>query len=427
MLSRFSVIPTALLALLTAMVFVTGTRAVSQETLLLSFHPYGSRGSTPAASLLSDGAGNLYGTTEYGGAGACTAFGGAVIGCGTVFELSPKAGGGWTSRILYNFKNDGEDGSFPLAGLIRDAVGNLYGTTNQGGTGVCDGGNTTCGTVFELMPKVGGGWTEKVLHDFIDNGTDGFHPAASLILDHAGNLYGTTWGGGGTVFELTPASGGNWTETILHAFGTGTDGGAPEASLIFDASGNLYGTTEFGGAYNGGTVFELTPTSGGSWTEAILHDFIPYGTDGYYPGGNVVFDAVGSLYGTTYNGGGTYNGGTVFKLTPTGAGGWTETLLHIFGRGVDGANPIAGVIFDASGNLFGTAIDGGPYRWGTVFKLTPSASGVWTETLVHSFGHGTDGAQPYGGLIFGTGGTLYGTTALGGPNAGGGTVFEITP
>jgi len=173
-------------------------------------------------------------------------------------------------------------------------------------------------------------------------------------------------------------------------------------------------------------VFELTPTAGGSWSEAVLHDFIPYGTDGYYPGGSVIFDTAGSLYGTTYNGGGTYNGGTVFKLTPTVGGGWTETLLHSFGRGVDGANPIAGVTFDASGNLYGTAIDGGPYRWGTVFKLTPSASGVWTETLVHSFGHGTDGAQPYGGLIFGPDGTLYGTTDLGGPNAGG-TVFEVAP
>lgn len=422
----------ALMAILTVTFFVTGAYAADGEKVLHSFSSSATSkgGSDPAGGLIFDAAGNLYGTTVYSGAGACTAIGGAVIGCGTVFELSPKSGGGWTEKVLYSFKNDGMDANFPLAGLVFDRAGNLYGTSDQGGIFMCDGGYTTCGTVFELIPKANGSWGEKVLHDFDDNGTDGFHPRASLTLDAAGNLYGTTWGGGGVAFELTTATDENWTETILHSFGNGTDGAAPQAGLIFDASGNLYGTTALGGAYEGGTVFELTPSSGGVWTENILHNFDPYGPkgyslDGYYPSGTLIFDTAGNLYGATLNGGGNYNDGAVFELTPA-TSGWTETILHKFGHRTDGYNPIAGLIFDVAGNLYGTTNGGGVYNYGTVFEMTPAAGGSWTETVLHDFGHGVDGSEPYSGsLIFDANGNLYGTTVLGGTGVGG-TVFEIT-
>jgi uncharacterized repeat protein (TIGR03803 family) len=189
-----------------------------------------------------------------------------------VFELTPAAGGGWTEKVLHNFNENGTDGALPRAPLIFDAAGNLYGTTEYGGTYY----DSDLGTVFELTPTAGGGWTETVLHNF--NGTDGEFPYSSLIFDGAGNLYGTTSAGGtyssclsgyycGTVFELTPAAGGGWTETVLHSFGNGTDGYSPSAGLIFDAAGNLYGTTPHGGTYEGGTVFEVTPV--------VAQQFVP--------------------------------------------------------------------------------------------------------------------------------------------------------
>ena len=217
-------------------------------------------------------------------------------------------------------------------------------------------------------------WNEKVLHNFTNNGTDGFFPTSGLIFDAAGNLYGTTFNGGaynrfGTVFELSPVPGGGWTETVLHSFNNdGTDGWTPTAGLIFDAAGNLYGTTGSGGAYHGGTVFELSPMLGGGWTETILHSF-GNGTDGAGPGGgSLIFDAAGNLYGTTTLGG-TFNCpsdgggcGTVFELTPTVGGAWTETVLYNFRRGSDGHLPYAGLIFDATGNLYGTTLAGGIYN-----------------------------------------------------------------
>jgi len=223
-----------------------------------------------------------------------------------VFELTPAAGGGWTERVLYSF---GADGIWPTAGLVFDAAGNLYGTTSFGGT-------VGWGTVFELTPAGGGGWTEQVLHNFLGY-SDGETPYAGLIIDAVGNLYGTTSSGGtygvGMVFELMPTAGGHWTEQVLHTFNF-TDGGAPYAGLIFDVAGNLYGTAGGGGTYGDGTVFELTPTAGGGWTEKVVHSF-GNGTDGIFPRADLIVDAVGNLYGTT-NYGGTNNYGTVFEVTP---------------------------------------------------------------------------------------------------------------
>src|ERR1035441_9689320 len=243
---------------------------------------------------------------------------------------------------------------------------------------------------------------EKVLYSFY-GGTDGNGPEAGLIFDAAGNLYGTTGAGGtantGTAFELTPTAGGGWTEKVLYSFGAyGTDGVVPYAGLIFDAAGNLYGTTYAGGTYyQYGTVFELTPAAGGGWTEKVLHNFVANGTDGYYPWAGLAFDRFGNLYGTTSTGG-TYEGGIVFELTPAGSGGWTETVLHRFGNAMDGSGPLAGLIFDAAGNLYGTTSGGGTYD-GTVFELTPAGGGSWTEKVLWSFGSGTDGFAPQVGLV----------------------------
>ncbi len=345
---------------------------------------------------------------------------GGTHGRGTVFELTPQAGGGWTENVLHSFSIP-TDGYYPQAGLIFDAAGNLYGTTRNGG------GNRG-GTVFELTPLAGGGWTENVLHSF-SIPTDGYYPQAGLIFDAAGDLYGTTIDGGtyggGTVFELTPQAGGGWTETVLHSFNhNGTDGYTPQASLVFDGAGNLYGTTLYGGTHNSGTVFELTPQAGGGWTEQVLHSFNFNGTDGYYPQASLIFDGAGNLYGTTLEGG-IYGVGTVFELTPQAGGGWTENVLHSF-NGTDGYNPYAGLIFDAAGNLYGTTYWGGTYDFGTVFELTPQAGGGWIDKVLHSFSMPTDGYHPQAGLIFDAAGNLYGTTSEGGTH-GSGTVFEITP
>ena len=228
------------------------------ETVLHSFGDGSNDGQNPEAGLILDGAGNLYSTTPVGG----------IHGWGTVFELSPREGGGYTETVLHSFDYNGSDGAYPLAGLIFDGTGNLYGTTNEGGIHTTCFGYPGCGTVFELLPRQGGGWTETVLHSF-GSGTDGIVPAAGLIMDTAGNLYGTTYEGGirggGTVFELSPREGGGYTETVLHSFGSGTDGYFPFAGLIFDAAGNLYGTTDYGGIHETcdlnacGTVFELVP------------------------------------------------------------------------------------------------------------------------------------------------------------------------
>jgi uncharacterized repeat protein (TIGR03803 family) len=408
--------------ILTTLVIFTvtlpATGAVAQEKLLHSFKNNSKDGHSPYAGLIFDASGNLYGTTELGGA----------YGYGTVFELTPKAGGGWTETVLHNFGN-GADGAILYSGLIADASGNLYGTTYFGGA-------YFYGTVFELTPANGGNWTEKILHSFDPNGTDGYSPVAGLIADAAGNLYSTTQHGGaygaGTVYELTPNAGGSWEEKILHNFSNnGTDGYEPFAGLIFDAAGNLYGTTYYGGAYGvsgnytGGTVFELTPAAGGIWTETVLHNFNDNGTDGNNPEADLIFDATGNLYGTTFEGG-VYGYGTVFELTPAEGGIWTETERHSFGNGADGEHPTGGVIIDAAGNLYGSTTFGGPFGYGTVFELTPQGGEGRTEKILHSFNStDTDGAEPTAGLIFDAAGNLYGTTTGGGVHHSG-TVFEIT-
>lgn len=403
----------ALLTISALAVLLTTARATAEEEKVL--HNCGSRsndGILPYAGLVSDAAGNLYGTTQEGG----------VYHLGTVFELSHTEGGFWTEKVLHNFGNKG-DGEEPKGGLIFDAAGNLYGTTSQGAH--------SGGVVFELSPKTGGAWTEEILHTFKGafNSGEGAAPLSSLTFDAAGNLYGTTSAGGigdeGTIFELTPTTSGPWTEKILQIFSNnGADGGSPQGNLIFDTLGNFYGTTVNGGASGDGVVFEMTPTGGGNWTEAILHSFSSTGGDGQFPSSGLTFDAAGNLYGTTLAGG-AFNYGTVFELSSSAGGNWTETILLNFNT-TDGEYPIAGLISDAHSNLYGTTGSGGANGYGAVFVLTPVIGGGWAETVLYSFGNFPDGQTPEGGLIFDTSGRrLYGTTYFGGTNDG--TVFEITP
>ena len=392
----------------------------------------GADGSNPLyTGLVFDASGNLYGTTYRNG----------LYNGGTVFELSPNANGGWTEKVLYNFdaRYRSTDGYTPYAGLVFGPDGNLYGMASGGGS---YGG----GVVFEMISNGHGGWTEKKLHNF-GNGTDGAEPYSSLIFDSEGNLYGTTARGGnstycsggcGTVFEMSPNGLGGWTEKKLHNFSPdiGHDGFFPNSQLVVDSDGNLFGTTPSGGTHQFGIdtcgiIFELSPNGEGGWTETKLHYF-GAGTDGCLAYGGLVRDAEGNFYGTTIWGGSDPSSeGTVFELKPNGHGGWTETKLHNFGSGNDGREPWSNLIFDAVGNLYGTTSNGGNYGLGTVFELAPNGHGGWTETKLHSFGSGEDGANPEGSLVFDAAGNIYGTARLGGDNYCGvfgcGAVFEIEP
>jgi len=415
------------LAILALIVLAAGTGVAQQYAQHYSvLHSFGagSDGVNPYGGLIMDSNGNLYGVTEIGG----------IHGSGTVFELSPKDGW-WTERVIHSFGN-GYDAKVPEAPLSMDRSGNLYGTTIYGGTHSCFEGMYTCGAVFELSPMEGGGWTEKVLHNFNNNGSDGHDPQAGFLIDAAGNLYGTTAHGGihcydgdegcGTAFEMSPREGGGWTETVLHNFGRPSDGYYPCAGLVMDAAGNLYGTTSWGGIHGetSGTIFELSPREGGAWAETVLHNF-GNGHDGTLPHAGLIFDAAGNLYGTTYLGG-LYGDGTVFELSPLQGGGWTESVLHSFGSGTDGMEPLGSLILDSSGNLYGTTAYGGAHNGGIIFELSPQQGGGWSESILHHFGKDADGVNPSGSLISDSSGNLYGTTQSGGIHNGG-TIFLVTP
>ncbi len=426
----------------------------------------GGDGAAPAAALISDSKGNLYGAAAYGGdtSGSSCPGQNPPAGCGVIFELSPPSGGGaWTETMLYTFTG-GHDGGIPYASLTFDSKGNLYGTTSHGGdtSGSNCAGIGGCGVVFELSPPTGGKghWTETVLYSFTGS-NDGGVPYASVIFDAAGNLYGTTSGGGsstyGVVFELSPPSREKspWNENVLYAFTGADDGESPLAGLIFDSKGNLYGTA-FGGKAGYGVAFALTPPSGGSgpWTEAVLYAFHSR-SDGGYPYAGLIFDSKGNLYGTTSNGGDTFGSnchatrgcGVAYELSaPTGGSGdWTETTLYSFTGGSDGGYPDAGLIFDSKGNLYGATGQGGNLSGsncsgssgcGVVFELSPPSggSGSWAETVLYTFDGGDDGADPSASVIFAKG-NVYGTAYSGGDMSGSncvgtggcGVVFELSP
>jgi uncharacterized repeat protein (TIGR03803 family) len=387
--------------------------AGSTFKVLRSFHCDPS-GCGPTGGLVLDDEGNLYGTT--GGGGDADA---------TIFRLSLSSGGRWTYDLLYTLTI--KQGSAVEPSLTLDSAGNLYGTSINGGT-------HDVGSVFELSPDptTPEGWTLNVLHSFLNSHQDGSGPWDKVILDKAGSLYGTTreggTNGGGIVFKLAPGTGASWTETILHDFpATPRDGGLSYAELVQDKSGDLYGTTSGGGTGNGdGTVFKLTHTASG-WKETLLHSF--QGPDGSQPIAGLIFDAKGNLYGTTQVGGA--NGeGTVFELTPTADGRWKHTILYDFPQFRNGGGPVSTLAFDKAGNLYGTAAGGmGPCSGGcgVVYKLTPGTDGKWTYSVLHRFTDKGDGAEPNGAVVFDKTGThLYGTAIFGG-TYNQGVVYEITP
>jgi len=373
-------------------------------------------GAGPMSTLITDVAGNLYGTTTEGG----TSDGGAV------FVVTPTG----VESVLHSFgpQNSARDGVGPQSGVIADADGNLYGTTLQGGGGC---GGHGCGVVYRIAPN----GTETVLHKFRDK-TDGHAPSGGLLADGTGNLYGTTTLGGsgcnklgcGTVFKISP----DGSETLLYSFKGGSDGFLPYSGLIADSSGNLYGTTAGGGGsvcgqLGCGTVYRLSPDG----SETVLYSF-KGGNDGAAPYAPLIIDSQGNFYGTTSQGGGGCGGtgcGTIFKLAPDG----TETILHAFHGGTDGAVPYSSLIMDKLGNLYGTTQQGGGadkrgcfenFGCGTVFELAPDG----TETILIAFDP-KHVQLPYGGLTATKQGHLYGTTevSLSHGTLKGGVVFEVKP
>jgi uncharacterized repeat protein (TIGR03803 family) len=396
-----------------ALACVIAQSASSQTfTTLYSFRGAPSDGSDSTAPLVMDSLDNLYGTTQSGG----------TFDFGTVFKLAPNG----TETLLHNFGPyvsalNLADGSYPVAGLLMDAEGDLYGTTTNGGNPPCHYG---CGMGFELSPS----GAEKRFYDFAGWPSPNY-PNAPLIADAQGNFYSTTFLGGsensGSVFELAP----NGTLTVLYSFcqqSGCTDGFWPAGGVVMDKESNLYGTTPYGGMSNlscgnggCGTVFKVTP----SGEETVLYAFAGYPTDGYDPVGGLVMDAQGNLYGTTQYGG-TRDSGTVFKLTPNG----TETILYTFclnSSCPDGGGPSSNLILDAQGNLYGTTSCCGIYGKGVIFKLAPDG----TQTVLYAFcpNNGCpDGQNPRAALLMDSQGNLYGTTSFGGAY-GHGTVFELTP
>jgi uncharacterized repeat protein (TIGR03803 family) len=405
---------------------VASVSFAGQLTRLYAFTG-GADGKYPYGPLLLDSAGNLYGVTLEGG-----------IGYGTVFRLSPplEEGAPWTETVLHTFAGGPSDGASPGGNLILDFAGNLYGVAGAGGLTTCLGGSSSgCGVAFRISPSL----EYTILYEFGRVPLDGWDPQGQIAMDTSGAIYGATTFGGlstyssGTVFKLTPPTvpGGTWTESVLHVFGTGTDGFEPFGGVTFNADGSLFGTTLFGGTFGRGTVFELSPPpqSGGVWAASVLHDFSPL-AGGFGPVSGVTFDSSGNFYGSTAESTGPRADGTVFRLNPPSqtGGPWGGSTLFEFG-GQDGSYPNRSTpALDASGNLWITTASGGTYDAGTLVELAPPASSgqSWVQKLVYSFSNSWNGGAPAYGVTIGPDGTLYGTTAGGGDNSSG-IVYQYKP
>lgn len=388
--------------------------AASSPKVLFSFG--GDHGEYPDTDLVMDRSGNLYGTTVSGG----------DFDSGTVFQLTHTASG-WKQQVLYSFSGTA-DGGQPYKGVTLDNQGNLYGTAVIGGTGgVCveDG----CGVVYQLTPSASG-WTQTVIYNF-QGGKDGYGPGAGLTLDRKGNLYGMTPTGGanglGIIYQLHPLGGGTWKERILHTFTGGADGASGSAGkLLLDAQGNLFGVATTGGSHGSGVAFELSPNQNGSWKFKPIYEFKGQ-PDAGFPYGGLVFDQSGNLYGTTY-----YDGaddlGSVYELVAGAGGTWHERVLHSFAGGPDGSGSIATLVLDAHGNFYGTTSEGGDAacNCGIIFKLVPSGNGNWQESVVYLFKGPPDAAFAYDGLLGDRAGNLYGTTVHGG-SGNNGALFRFKP
>ena len=399
-------------ALVLAIIIILAASAANAQTftILHTFTGQGD-GGTPYAGLTIDQAGNFYGTTSAGGAGY-----------GTVFKLT-HSGSNWIMSTLYSFRG-GNDGGYPTARVVFGPDGVLYGTTsgdgNNAGRGTVFSLRPPVGPCLSIHCP----WLEIVLYRFTgidDGGTPGY---GDLAFDAAGNIYGTTMNGGancspyyncGVVFKLT-RSGGSWTESVLDSFRQSDNGGdVPFGGVILDSAGNLYGTTVIGGMGNGGVVFQLT-RSGSSWAETVLYSFEGL-NDGFDPTGGLIMDHQGNLYGATTFGPGNGTGGTVYQLQPSG-GSWTYSTLAAL-SGFQG--PFDALTMDAAGNLYATSYGGGRSTYGNVFKLTFSG-GSWIYTDLHDF-NGGDGAGPIGSVVVDAHGNVYGTTS----EFGYGEIWKITP
>ncbi len=397
------------LSLALAFVAIAATPAAQAQpafTVLHSFTGAGD-GGNPITGLTIDAAANLYGTTFNGGAGY-----------GTVFRLR-HSNSGWVLTPLYRFAGS-NDGAYPYGRVTLAHDGTLYGTTEAGGLG-------DNGTIFHLKPgpvaprNALAPWSESVLYRFT-GGSDGAKPQGDLFIDESGNIYGAASSGGtggGVVYELTP-SGGAWTQAVLYTAQDST-GTLPWGGVVSDSAGNLYGVFEDNGPNGFGAVYQLSP-SGSGWTEQTIQGFTYTGNDGGYPYGGLILDSSGNLYGTTTSGG-SGGGGTAFQLTPAN-GGWVFNALYGF-SGSSFTGPKDKLVMDAAGNLYGTTYSEGAFGSGSVFELTPS-NGGWTYTSLHDFTGGSDGGLPISSLVFDSSGNLYGTAQSGGAS-GYGVVFQITP
>ena len=383
------------------------TAAATTTDVIFSFGE--DEGEYADTDLETDSAGNIYGTTVLGG----------DFGSGTVFQLTPTPNG-WVHTVLYSFTG-GVDGGEPYKGVTLDRDGNLYGTAVTGGSGNCEGG---CGVIYKLTNRKGT-WTQKVVHAFT-GGDDGSGPGSRVTVDRAGNVYGMTPTGGayglGTIYQIRPPSSGALTFKVIHAFTGGADGSNGSAGRMILRDGRLYGAATTGGNQGSGVVFELTPKAFGEWNFKTIYTFQGQ-PDGSFPYGALLFDPSGNIYGTTYYGGA--NGiGAVYELSPQPVGEWTEDLIYSFQQGPDGNSPISNLVFDKAGNLYGTTSEGG-LGSGTIFKLSP-VGGNWTETVVHAFEGPPDGGFAYNGMVVDVFGNFYGATVHGGENNDG-SVYKFTP
>ncbi|MGC2112003.1 MAG: choice-of-anchor tandem repeat GloVer-containing protein [Candidatus Korobacteraceae bacterium] len=383
------------------MAFVLTEAAQAQTFNVIYSFDHGTVGIIPFAGVTLDARGNVYGTNNASG-----------MGYGAVYKLTNR-NGSWIASPLYDFQG-GMDGAFPASRVIFGPDGALYGTTSEGGGSGCS--NHGCGTVFRLAPSPTVcratlcPWIETVLYRF-SGGADGAIPEfGDIIFDSAGAIYGTTSGSNsnfGSVYKLTN-SGGVWTETTLWAFTGGADGFFPNGGVVFDRSGNLYGTMNTG-------VFELSP-SGGGWTESVIHTF-QYQVEGLSSESNMIFDNAGNLYSSTFTQGPSQDG-TVFEMTPS-SGSWNLQVIHPVGHTIGSS-----LNFDAAGNLYGVTITDQSGN-GEAFKMS-FVDGSWTYSSLHEFTGGNQGTVPYGGMAVDANGNLWGTASGGGAyNLG--LVYEITP
>jgi len=397
------------------LVFTTIQTAQAQRYTVIHNFTGQRDGAFPFTGVTVDASGTLYGT----------AFGGGDAGFGTLYSLNPS-GSGWIFSRLYSFSGDNE-GAGPFAPIVLGPNGAFFGSTAVGGGGPCTTGYRGCGTVFELQPpmtipaQATSSWNVTTLYRF--SGDNGAYPQGELTFDGAGNIYGTTVNGGsagwGTVYSLTHNSGG-WSGNTIYQVQNNGDGQYAWGGVVFDAAGNLYGVFSGGGPYGYGAVFELTP-SGSGWSESTIHGFHFSGHDGASPQTGLIADHSGNLYGTTVHD--STGGGTVFQLSSSG-GGWSYNFLYGFTGGID-LGPYDSLVMDSAGNLYGTTFGDGRYGAGSVFKLTRS-SGGWTYSSLHDFTGGNDGGNPVSTVSFDADGNLYGTASDGGAY-GKGVVFKITP